>query len=74
MGPRPDVETMCSGQCEGLGVYPQHVDDPNITDEESLRWQAAHDAGSGHDAGKCDGWHFIQCGECGGTGKKLNAA
>ena len=57
--PYPDVETMCKGQCEGTGWFPEN-------DQTSPFWQAAHNA-RGHD---CDGWHFVRCPECDGTGKR----
>lgn len=63
-GPYPDPATMCKGQCEGLGVYPQTLDDRTITEEERRRWQEAHDK----DAHTCDGYHFIKCPDCDGTG------
>lgn len=70
--PYPDPQTMCKGQCDGLGFYPQGLNDPGISDAERVLWQAAHDAPNAHegDGGKCDGWHFIQCAECGGSGKR----
>jgi hypothetical protein len=71
--PYPDRETMCKGECEGVGVYPvKPADDPTATDEERHRWQVAHDEAerSGHDnLDTCDGWHFITCPDCEGSGK-----
>lgn len=63
-GPFPDPATMCKGQCEGLGTYPQSLDDCTITEEERQRWQEAHDK----NAHACDGYHFIKCPDCEGTG------
>lgn len=43
------------------------------TDEEIRRWHEAHDKAQAEHCliGKeCDGWHFITCPDCGGTGKK----
>lgn len=67
-GPYPDPATMCKGQCEGLGCYPQSLDDATITDVERHRWQLAHDKPDAHKDGPCDGYHFIKCPDCEGTG------
>jgi hypothetical protein len=67
--PYPDPETICKGQCEGVGIYPQRLDDPAITEVEHERWLALHNADV-HAEGDCDGWHFIKCPDCEGTGKK----
>lgn len=69
--PYPDSETMCAGSCEGMGVYPQRGDDPTITEAERELWSAAHNTPNAHefDNGECDGYHFIKCPDCGGTGK-----
>jgi heterodisulfide reductase subunit B len=57
--PYPDVETMCLGQCEGTGWFPEN-------DQTSELWIAAHNA----EPHECDGWHFVKCPDCNGTGKK----
>ena len=83
----PDPATICSGQCEGMGYYPQHRD----WSEEgapSVAWDEAHRRGHGpvaffrilrltrdlryalREATRCDGWHFIVCEQCGGTGRR----
>ena len=54
-----DPETMCPGDCEGIGYYPE-------SDTSNKLWQEAH-AKPHKEA--CDGYHFVKCGECGGTGK-----
>lgn len=61
--PYPDPATMCSGPCEGIGVYPED-------DQSSPLWQEAH--AKPHDE-PCDGWHFVKCSDCGGTGKHRKA-
>ena len=70
--PYPDPETMCEGYCEGLGVYPHKVGSPDETLEERMAWLALHNAPNAHEAdgGECDGYHFIKCPTCNGTGKK----
>ena len=57
--PYPDVKTMCLGQCEGTGWFPEN-------DQTNPLWQAAH-AKKPHE---CDGWHFVKCPDCDGTGKR----
>jgi hypothetical protein len=66
--PYPNPDTMCKGQCEGLGVYPQFGDDPTMTAEERAAWTAAHNAEGSHPTGDCDNWHFITCPDCKGSG------
>ena len=59
--PYPDPATVCVGQCEGTGFYPENDPDDNL-------WIAAHsEKPHAHD---CDGWHFVKCPDCGGTGKR----
>lgn len=71
----PDPQTMCEGNCEGTGWYPQRLDDSTITEYEKAEWTAAHRAPEAHENGskECDGWHFIKCEDCNGTGKKGDA-
>ena len=57
----PDLETMCQGQCEGMGCVPIHRD--KVDEPWKSLWKAAED--------KCaaeDGWHFVECPDCKGTG------
>ena len=78
--PRPDPKTACC-KCEGTGIYPLKIGGiraplvwrPALTDAEIRAWWKAH----AEEARKtprheqdCDGWHFIQCALCGGTGKR----
>jgi hypothetical protein len=62
-GWRPDPETLCPGDCEGMGVVPVKADD----DDQYYRdaWKQAEAADPSD-----DGWHFVQCPTCGGTGTK----
>jgi hypothetical protein len=59
----PDSETMCKDQCEGTGFVPIKGDDM----EEPWRtlWCAAEAANPSD-----DGWHFVTCPSCNGTGKR----
>lgn len=77
--PYPDPATMCAGQCEGTGVVP--VPPPagrwpdgglQVEPERDPRlialWEAAEQE---NPLPKTDiGWHFVQCPDCGGTGKR----
>ena len=63
--PRPDPATMCRGQCEGIGRYPQDIRDPSISEYERQQWELEEKANPSD-----DGVHFIVCGDCGGTGRR----
>lgn len=64
-GNYPDPATICKGQCEGMGVYPQYENDPGITDAE----RAAVEVRKAENGPSEDGCYFITCPDCGGTGK-----
>jgi hypothetical protein len=74
--PRHPVKLVCKGPCEGTGVFPVYMaegdhrtyelaalvadeDDPDVI----ALWRAA-EAESPAD----DGWHFVTCSGCNGTG------
>ena len=61
--PYPDREAMCNGQCEGTGSVPIYRND----DEEPWRtlWLIAEAKSPSE-----DGWHFVRCPDCNGTGRK----
>src|SRR4051794_27035817 len=40
--PYPSSDTVCTGQCEGIGCYPQRGDDPTSTPAERTAWEAEH--------------------------------
>lgn len=63
--PYPDPATMCNGQCEGMGCYPLYLDGSE-SDYEREQWNLKEATNP-----TPDGYHFIQCGECGGTGKRV---
>lgn len=56
----PDPETMCHGECEGTGWVPVTADG----DERYAEAWAEAEAITPTD----DGWHFVKCLDCGGTG------
>lgn len=85
----PDPATMCKGRCEGCGVYPlfdarglvgmrkaKHLAGQTVTpsdslsDAERLAWADQHFSEGEH---ACDGWHFVKCPDCHGTGKREEA-
>lgn len=64
--PYPDPMTVCEGQCEGIGRVPVYQTDPN--DAEGPwhdLWLKAEAIAPAE-----DGWHFVECPTCGGTGKQ----
>lgn len=65
--PYPDPDTMCRSHCEGTGVVPIKADE---TDEpwRSLWLEAERSCPAD------DGWHFVKCPDCGGTGKAATPA
>lgn len=58
--PYPNPDTMCLGQCEGMGVVPISEDD--IDEPWRALWLAA-EAEKPSD----DGYHFVTCPDCNGT-------
>lgn len=54
---RPDPKTVCKGHCEGVGFYP-------IPCAELARCPKP----DAHKAPDWDGWHFVKCEKCNGTG------
>ena len=58
----PDPATVCGGTCEGMGCVPIHEDE---TDE---KWKVLWDEAE-KESHADDGWHFVKCPECNGTGK-----
>ena len=60
--PEPDLQTMCPAQCEGTGWVPVFKNDK----KEPWRtlWLAAEKERTSD-----DGWHFVKCPTCRGTGK-----
>jgi len=61
--PHPDPKTMCRGQCEGTGIVPISASD----ESEPWRtlWLKAEEAKGPSE----DGYHFVKCPDCAGTGK-----
>lgn len=65
--PEPCRWTICRGQCEGMGVVPIHRDNP------SPAWRALWLLADEEDPsdGPDDGYHFVKCPNCNGTGKRV---
>ena len=59
---QPDPTTMCVGLCEGIGIVPVKHDEP----PGQLRDLWMESEAQEHSD---DGWHFVQCPSCNGTGK-----
>lgn len=82
----PDPKTICKGPCEGMGLVPTFVMHAGVPDIEKkyeaiaacdekdavLRdlWFKAHLEAGEH---ACDGWHFVTCPDCKGSGKRGTA-
>jgi hypothetical protein len=64
--PYPDPATVGEGDCEGTGWVPIKGDDEDPV--YRTLWAEA-EAVSPSD----DGWHFVKCPSCGGTGKRTEA-
>lgn len=73
--PRPDPKTCCDGYCEGTGVVPifgKVPPDAKVYSEIETdpvlmaAWQAMED-----DKPAADGWHFVMCPTCGGSGDAI---
>jgi hypothetical protein len=60
--PYTNPETMCDGDCEGTGFVPIKADDNELIYREL--WQKAEKENPVD-----DGWHFVKCPKCNGTGK-----
>lgn len=61
--PYPNEETVCLGECEGTGHIPIHEDD--IAEEFKEDWDRLEKENPAS-----DGWHFVECPDCNGTGKR----
>ncbi len=63
--PHPNRWTICKGDCEGMGFYP--TDDPT-------EWPpGTRPAGTPEpDGTPDDGWRFIKCPKCNGTGRRVS--
>jgi hypothetical protein len=64
-GHYPDTDTMCKGDCEGMGFVP--VKAPATNSAYYNKWQEAEAKEHAE-----DGWHFVQCNDCNGTGKRMD--
>lgn len=60
----PDPDTMCSGECEGTGYVPVMKNDL----EYQLDWEMAEKENPSD-----DGYHFVKCHDCKGSGKNVGA-
>ena len=61
-GKYPDPETVCKGPCDGMGCFPVYK---NATKPAHIvLWEKAE-----YKKSSKDGWHFVKCPDCSGTGK-----
>lgn len=79
-----DENTMCEGYCDGMGFYPHEsyykclfINEPTEDEAtEQLDWDKAHIKRIIKTFGihyfTCDGWHFLKCRKCNGSGLKDN--
>lgn len=79
-GRAPSWLRACHGGCEAMGVLPIHrngfdaaldgleLADQPLTTAELAAWDALH-VDEQFRGDPCDGWHFIPCTECGGSGR-----
>jgi len=58
----PDPKTVCLGDCEGTGYVPVKMTDGNETYRRLWIDAQAKEPTD-------DGWHFVKCPDCDGTGK-----
>lgn len=71
--PYPDQQTMCREHCEGTGWVP--ISEGETDPVFCQLWMAAHRKSCLTVFGwrkiwhQCDGWHFVKCPSCNGTGK-----
>ena len=63
---RPEPEDICQGHCEGVGWFPIKWESADA--ELRLLWVAAEIRRP-----QDDGWHFVRCPECEGTGLNQEA-
>jgi len=59
----PDPETICLGPCDGMGCFPLNKNNRNP--QYKRLWDEAEKKKPSR-----DGWHFVECSDCKGTGKK----
>jgi len=61
-GKYPDPETICLGPCDGMGCFP-------VSKNENGKYAALWEEAEKKKPTK-NGWHFVKCPECNGTGKR----
>lgn len=80
---RPSLLTVCRGHCEGVGVVPVFIDSPTAAAERKKQGRTIYQPDDATDpelvalwraaeaqAPAADGWHFVTCPQCKGTGKR----
>ena len=76
----PDPKTMCKGPCEGMGVVPYDFSEPApgqayivYSDEEERVYRPLWEEAEAKEPAE-DGWHFLVCQDCLGSGKRMDIA
>lgn len=68
--PLPVPGEVCLGGCEGCGVYPEKAHKSNKPTQFAEVGEPEDKDCQRYAPEACDGWHFITCAACGGTGKR----
>lgn len=71
--PYPDPKTMCDGNCEGMGVYPENKAELNADACKAKGGRLIIIGQKEKNGTPCeeDNYVFVQCPDCKGTGKKV---
>lgn len=81
---RPNLQTMCKGHCEGTGYFPENDQTSKLWKEAHskskheektlVKFCGGHAKETWPNCKNCiiedcDGWHFVKCPDCNGTGR-----
>ncbi len=71
--PTPNGWTVCKGHCEGMGVYPMPMDEwERMPSRERPHICPQRDENDEWDFPPADGYLFVWCEDCGGTGRRVS--
>ena len=76
LGIHPDPATSCKAGCEGIGWVPISPDeqDPILRALANEVHMSRCPKEYARYMTECDGWHFVRCQKCNGTGLELGNA